>query len=195
MAGFAFGLVVLGLLLVGPASLGLAAVGQPLLLGKANNAAGKVTNLVAELADPALRVANKGPGPAIALDVGPGRPPLTVSKDAGKAANLNADELDGQDASAFVRRTTPTYEVTDETNLAAADQFGFAFAACDDGDTVLGGSFGSITANAEVVAAGAGSNADSWSLLIRRQATGGNASADVTAVCYDFLPLRGSSNR
>lgn len=46
-------------------------------------------------------IANAGTGPALQLQVGAGRAPIMVNADAGKAINLNADKLDGQDSSAF----------------------------------------------------------------------------------------------
>jgi hypothetical protein len=48
-----------------------------------------------------LKVDNNGTGPALNLQVEPNRSPLTVKAGAGKAINLNADQLDGKDESAF----------------------------------------------------------------------------------------------
>ena len=47
---------------------------------------------------------NNGAGPALAVQVEPGKPPLTVNAGAGKATNLNADKLDGLDATGFAPR-------------------------------------------------------------------------------------------
>jgi hypothetical protein len=69
--------VLLGLLL-GPAAYGLAKVGDPLLAGKATNAAAKATALVANLTGPVLRLTNQGAGPTLDLRV-QGGPPLKVS--------------------------------------------------------------------------------------------------------------------
>ncbi len=94
--------VVVALVLVGtPAA--FAANGQPFILGKANNVATKVTGLIGKVASgPSLVVKNLNGGAALGLQVKAGKAPLTVNAGAGKATNLNADKLDGQDASAFL---------------------------------------------------------------------------------------------
>jgi hypothetical protein len=100
--------VVVALVLVG-APAALAANGKPLILGKANNAATKVTALVGKVATgEALAVRNPSGGGALSLSVGDPTTnpatktvaPMKVDSQA-KVANLNADQLDGQDASAF----------------------------------------------------------------------------------------------
>jgi hypothetical protein len=52
----------------------------------------------------ALKVVNEGAGIArgIDIDVSPGKSPISVPNDAGKAVNLNADELDGRDEEDFL---------------------------------------------------------------------------------------------
>ena len=100
-ATYVLGLAALAALLLGPVSVGLAAVGDPILAGKATNAANKATSLVANLAGPVLRLTNQAAGPALDLRVQSGRPPLKVNSDA-KVANLNADKLDGQEANDFL---------------------------------------------------------------------------------------------
>ena len=99
-ATYALGLLVLAGLLLGPAAVGLAAVGDPLTLGGRNDAVDRVTSLAAAVAGPVLRLTNLGAGPALDLRVQAGAPPLRVNSD-GLVANLNADRLDGLDASAF----------------------------------------------------------------------------------------------
>lgn len=81
---FLVGLAVILALVFGAASMALGANGKPFILGKKNTAT-KVSKLVR----------NAG-GPALGLQVGAGKPPLTVNAAAGKAINLNADEVDGQ---------------------------------------------------------------------------------------------------
>jgi hypothetical protein len=71
-------------LVMAPAA--LAANGKPFLLGK---------RIVATAVSTLIK---RGPGPALKLAVRPGQPPLAVSS-SGKVANLNADRLDGKDAS------------------------------------------------------------------------------------------------
>jgi hypothetical protein len=68
----------------------VAATGNPLLLGRSNDA-GRPTSLT-----------NTGTGPALRLSNGAGAPPLTVNGNTTKVAGLNADLLDGKDSTAFV---------------------------------------------------------------------------------------------
>ncbi len=50
---------------------------------------------------PAVRATNSGGGPALGLSVGAGKAPMTVSGGAAKVANLDADKVDGKEASEF----------------------------------------------------------------------------------------------
>jgi hypothetical protein len=108
---FMVGLAMILALLLGVASMALGANGNPIILGKAKNTASKVTGLVGNLADttkPALRVTNTKGGSALELRVGdPAANPATKSvapmkvDSQAKVANLNADQLDGKDSTAF----------------------------------------------------------------------------------------------
>lgn len=103
-ASMAFGLALVMALLFGATSVGLAASGQPFLLGKAKNAATRVTGLVGNVAGgPALKVTNPSGGPAVGLQANAGQAPLTVNPESGTATNLSADELDGMDSSELQR--------------------------------------------------------------------------------------------
>jgi hypothetical protein len=84
---FLVGLSVILAVVMGVASMALAANGKPFLLGR-TNVATAVSTLV-----------KKGAGPALDLRVGSG-PPLRVNSSA-PVANLNADKVDGQDASSL----------------------------------------------------------------------------------------------
>ncbi len=53
-----------------------------------------------------LQITNTGTGSALGIKVGAGRAPIVVNSGAGKATNLNADKVDGLDASAFLQRTS-----------------------------------------------------------------------------------------
>jgi hypothetical protein len=68
-------------------------------------------------------VLNAGTGPALQLQVGAGSAPITVNTDAGKATNLNADKLDGQDATAFLPSAG---KATDADRLDGIDSSAFA---------------------------------------------------------------------
>ncbi len=87
----AIGVAVMVGLVLGLASVALGADGGPFKLGKANLAQ-TVTSLI-----------KSGPGPALDLQVDSG-PPLSVNSSA-KVNNLNSDQLDGKDSSAFLGAT------------------------------------------------------------------------------------------
>lgn len=121
--GFAVGLAVILAVALGVATTALAAVpGDPFRLGRINTI-GRISQLVGSATTPLLRIDNNGTGSALDLRVEPGRPPMTVNADAGKAANLNADKLDGREGSAFARAYERTVVVgpvgTPEQNGAA----------------------------------------------------------------------------
>ena len=82
-----------------------AATGGAFILGHANGA-NRQTRLSAPVNNPTFKVTNRGLGAnaaGIGVTVRPGKAPLVVSAGAGKATNLNADLLDGLDATAFFR--------------------------------------------------------------------------------------------
>jgi len=80
-------------------SVRLADDGKPFILGQANSAGKQVSALVATLTGPVLKLTNKGAGAALQLQVAAGAPPIKVNAVAGRAINLDADKLDGRDAS------------------------------------------------------------------------------------------------
>ena len=98
---FLVGLSVILALVFGVATTALGANGQNFILGKAKNAATKVTGLVGNVDGASLRVTNPNTGTndtALALRVQAGEAPMKVNSDT-RVANLNADKLDGMDAS------------------------------------------------------------------------------------------------
>jgi hypothetical protein len=89
------------------ASSGTAAAVSYLVLGGVNSA-GATTTLKSAANGSVLQVTNTnlagGTGArGVSITVPAGRPPLSVNSTAGKATNLDADKLDGLDASAFAR--------------------------------------------------------------------------------------------
>jgi hypothetical protein len=76
-------------------------VGGVFNLGK-TNAVNAISVLKGSAKGAMLRIVNSGPGAALQLVVKPGQAPMTVNS-AGKVANLNSDQLDGLDQSAFLR--------------------------------------------------------------------------------------------
>ena len=105
----AVGLAVGLTLVLGVATTALAGtrVGATFNLGKMNSV-GAISTLVGSTASSMLKVDNNGAGTALDLQVGPSTTPpeqkaaapIKVDSQA-KVANLNADELDGKDSSAF----------------------------------------------------------------------------------------------
>lgn len=107
---FLVGLAVILALVVGVTSAAFAANGKPFLLGK-KNVASAISTLV-----------KRGPGPALNLQVRANQPPLKVNSTR-KVARLNADKLDGQDASAFLGITQ---KAADSEQLDGQDSSAFA---------------------------------------------------------------------
>jgi hypothetical protein len=107
MAGMAMILA----LVLGVATTALGATGGNFILGKAN-VAGAVSKLTAGISGAALQVVNNGAGTALDLRVGSSTTPpadktvapMKVDSQA-RVANLNADEVDGRDATSFAAST------------------------------------------------------------------------------------------
>ncbi|CAA9421268.1 MAG: hypothetical protein AVDCRST_MAG01-01-2292 [uncultured Rubrobacteraceae bacterium] len=106
---FCVGLAVVLVVAFGVGTTALAAVpGDPFKLGRAN-VVDRITTLVGSATGPLLRVDNDGAGTALDLRVGDSgappdakpAPPMSVDSQA-RVTNLNADELDGKDAEAFL---------------------------------------------------------------------------------------------
>jgi len=85
-AAMVFGLALVLALVFGVTTTALSATGGNFLLGKRN------------VADAVSTLIKQGPGPALRLVVEDNQPPMRVNASAGKATNLNADKVDGQDA-------------------------------------------------------------------------------------------------
>jgi hypothetical protein len=88
-AAMVFGLALVLALVFGVTTTALSATGGNFLLGKRN------------VADAVSTLIKQGPGPALGLVVEDNQPPMRVNASAGKATNLNADKVDGQDAEAL----------------------------------------------------------------------------------------------
>lgn len=163
----ALGVGVMLALVLGLATVALAAVpGDPFKLGKVNvinNATTTLqgsgpsgssgTNPLLEVKrngsgfGPALRVENTfAGGLGMQVKVPPGRPPIQVNPDAGKASGLNADRLDGLSAGSFLTFDERDRFMPSDTYVNEVSQLGpgssgtqFANADCDPGDKLLGG--------------------------------------------------------
>jgi hypothetical protein len=151
-AAAVFGLALVLALVFGVASMASGANGQNFILGSLNNAATAVTKLTGNVpGGPALQVTNLKTdvgSRALQLNVAGNKPPLAVNATAGKATNLNADKIDGQEASAFLGS-----DVVVRTNDATipATSWGQGRATCQAGEIALaGGGYmdGSVTTDA-----------------------------------------------
>ena len=143
---FAVGLAVVLAVVLGVSTKALAGtgVGAAFNLGQANSV-DALSKLVGSTTNSLLRIDNDGTGSALQLFVEPGRPPLTVSADAGKAVNLSADELDNRDSSAFL--PSEIYEKSVSQNVAAGSSAGTT-ASCDSGDVAVSGSYAMVDTGA-----------------------------------------------
>lgn len=114
-AVFVVGISVILAVVFGVAATAFAANGKPFVLGRVNVASAIST------------LAKQGPGPALNLVVGAGQPPIKVNSQ-GKVANLNADLVDGKDASSFLE-ASGTASNSNRLDGKYADQFMPRFAS------------------------------------------------------------------
>lgn len=104
------GLAVMVAIVLGTATTAMAAVpGDPFKLGR-NNTVNALTTLI-----------RQGPGPALSLKVNAGQPPLAVNS-TGKVTNLNVDQFDDKDSTAFLGKTE---KAADSDQLDGADSTAF----------------------------------------------------------------------
>ena len=101
-ASMVFGLALVLALVFGALSVAASHTGSAGLfhLNHNNNVSTALTKLTGNLTGAVLTVDNNGTGPALSLEVGTNRPPMTVNSP-GKVANLNADRLDNRDSTAL----------------------------------------------------------------------------------------------
>jgi hypothetical protein len=132
--GFVSGLVgvLVGALLVAAFPAG-ASNGDPMLLGKKNNAL-RITKLIGRRGME-IRAGRAG-NPAINLYSQPGTPPMSVNRDV-MVENLNADLLDGFDADGLIR---VAFDDTNDANDADGDLVTASLTAPSDGYLVMAGS-------------------------------------------------------
>lgn len=115
-----------------------------------------------------------------------GEPPVVVNASAGQATNLNADKVDGQDASAFM--TASTYRVDKPITV---DVVFSTVVLCDPGDLALSGAWANKDATTEISMATMPSIANLGAVIFL---VDGDSPVleDMTliAVCADLPPLR-----
>ena len=122
---FVVGLAVILALVVGVASAAFGANGGNFILGQLNRATA-TTQLNGNVSGkPALHVANPNTANgsrALQLNVAQGKPAVVVNASAGKAPNLNADELDGLDSARLAGTGDSRYRGSDSIcNPGGAD--------------------------------------------------------------------------
>lgn len=134
----------------GAAGVTVAGNGDPLKLG-AKNTATKNTVLTGNVAaGAALSVRNPAGGTALDLRTNAGAAPLKLNSSA-LVANLNADQVDGKSANAFL--ATDVYKR--ESAVAAGTQIGdgtfVADQLCDPGDILLSGGPANVSATSTLL--------------------------------------------
>lgn len=125
-------LAVLLALILGTATVVLAAPAATFKLGVTNNSNATSGLRGTVNGGPNLDIANTGNGSALALHAAPGRPPLTVDAGAGVATNLDADKLDGKQATDFYAagsKVADSAHADDAAHAAQADSAQHADAA------------------------------------------------------------------
>ena len=187
---FCVGLAVTLAVVLGVATVALAAVpGDPFKLGQVN-AIGKITQLAGATDGALLRIDNDSKGErATALDlrVEPGKTPLRVNSGA-RVGNFNSDRLDGKDSTSFF--SGRTYIVSEEREGVGFGTTLSKTAFCDEGDNVLSGGPIVFPEDDLVMDAPAtvGGNTENWTVVIRDNEPA--SKIVVKAVCADFPPLR-----
>ncbi len=197
---FAVGLAVVLAVVLGVSTKALAGtgVGAVFNLGQANSV-DALSKLVGSTTNSMLRIDNDGAGSALQLFVEPGRPPMTVNADAGKAANLNADELDGNSSTAFL--PSEVYEKSVSETIPPDGSSGVT-ASCGQGDVAVSGSYAIARSGAylkvfserrtdERLDAETGQvNPSGWHVISDNPDTTADGSITVYVNCADRPPLR-----
>ncbi len=126
--------LIAGVVIVSPAVAGTG-IGALFNLGRANTV-NRTTTLTGTTSGRILALANTGTGSALSLSTRAGQAPMTVTSST-RVAHLNADLLDGLDASAFVKGTgslvssrTTMVPVTALTPILEIAGFGEVQAGC-----------------------------------------------------------------
>lgn len=146
---FLVGLAVILALVLGLTTAALAGtgVGDVFNLGK-KNTVNRLSQLVGTTDNAMLRIDNNSGGAgatALNLQVEPGITPMKVNSST-QVTNLNADQVDGLSASAFVRNSVYTAEDPISTGTLLGDGTRIVNKSCDAGDRLLSGGPANIDA-------------------------------------------------
>jgi hypothetical protein len=193
---FAVGLAVILAVVLGIATTALAAVpGDPFRLGRINSI-DRLSTLVGTTANAMLRVDNNGTGPALSLEAGAASPPIVVNAAAGKATNLDADEFDGKDSSAFL--PAEIYENSASQTISPDSSAGTT-ATCDAGDVAVSGSYAISGVRLEVTSERrvddrfdeemGQTNPSGWHVIADNPDTSAGGTITVYVNCADRAPL------
>ena len=180
------GLAVALALVLGVATVALAAVpGDPFKLGRINSI-DNLSTLVGSASGALLRINNEGSGPAIDLRVKEGETPMNVNSTT-KVKSLNADQLDDHGANDFFSEDK-TYTTSDFEGGAGGGADVEAFAECDPGDRILGGGGGIPAPGNDLLRVSEPFGGDGWRVISEDNDDDDGVSA--RAICADFPPLR-----
>jgi hypothetical protein len=169
------GLAIMLALVFGMASVAFGEDGDFFMVGRSN------------LADSASRLVRSGAGPALDLRVDSGAP-LAVNRKV-KVANLNADQLDGKDARAFM--PAQTYVVDETVEMPSNTTGTVRVVFCDDGDVAISGGFSGLGSETEVTTSYRKMYVGSLTWWVgARKPAGPEDTWIAQAVCADFPPLR-----
>jgi hypothetical protein len=126
-------------------------VGATFNLGKINTV-NAISRLEGSTLNAMFRINQLGSGTALNLQVqDPNKPPMTINSSA-KVTNLNSDQLDGQDSTNFLPRSTyTTEETTFGIDLGGGARLAETF--CNSGDKILGGGYFNVDATGTTVTA------------------------------------------
>lgn len=181
------GVAVMIAMVVGAASAAFAGNGDPWRLGQ-GNVATKITSLGGSLGvnGPMARLTNNNAGTddtALELRVQQGEAPMRVNSST-RVDNLNADQLDGQDSSQFVKNNVYKAESAVDAGTALGDGTFVKGQACNTGDILLSGGPANVSPTSFMVESfPTPGTTNSWSARINKN--GANDNFSVVILCID----------
>jgi hypothetical protein len=147
-----------------------------------SNAVNATSKLVGSVAGPILRLDNSNAsGTALNLQVEPNRPPMTVNSST-KVTDLNADQLDGQDSTAFLPNATYTKEDSGTGFDIGGPRLLETF--CDSGDVIVSGGHFGMDQGTTLAASGPEDFHQGWQVQWINDGT--LDTITVIALCADF---------